>query len=285
MPMMPAARSNRVQSRPARTRRRSPTVFERARSARGTSPSSRATSARSCAVSEQEIIEAMRFVWERVKIVIEPSSAVAVAPLLDAARSPPRVASCRSHLERRKRRAHRLLQLARLDNTRDRTAGDPRYLCSSLVSSSCAALDVRLLLFLGAVPLFLAAGRPALFISKLAEEMANPETIVPICSAMGFAYVLRLTECDQHLVLLLVRPLRRMRALLIPGGIAAGYLINTTIVSQAATAAVLGPVLIPLAPRRRSGCGGCRRDACCSARRWEASSSIPAPSRSPSCPS
>jgi threonine dehydratase len=34
------------------------------------------------AVSEQEIIDAMKFVWERVKIVIEPSSAVAVAPLL-----------------------------------------------------------------------------------------------------------------------------------------------------------------------------------------------------------
>jgi threonine dehydratase len=31
--------------------------------------------------SEAEIVEAMRFVWERVKIVIEPSSAVAVAPL------------------------------------------------------------------------------------------------------------------------------------------------------------------------------------------------------------
>ncbi len=33
------------------------------------------------AVSEQEIIDAMRFVWERTKIVIEPSSAVAVAPV------------------------------------------------------------------------------------------------------------------------------------------------------------------------------------------------------------
>jgi C4-dicarboxylate transporter, DcuC family len=106
--------------------------------------------------------------------------------------------------------------------------------------------DVRMVLFLAAVPLFLAVGRPALFIAKLASEMANPATIVPICSAMGFAHVLRLTECDQHLVLLLVRPLRRIGALLIPGGIAAGYLINTTIVSQAATAAVLGPVLIPL---------------------------------------
>jgi threonine dehydratase len=34
------------------------------------------------AVSEAEILEAMRFVWERVKIVIEPSAAVAVAPIL-----------------------------------------------------------------------------------------------------------------------------------------------------------------------------------------------------------
>ena len=32
--------------------------------------------------SEREILDAMRFVWERMKIIIEPSSAVAVAPLL-----------------------------------------------------------------------------------------------------------------------------------------------------------------------------------------------------------
>jgi threonine dehydratase len=33
-------------------------------------------------VSEEEIIAAMKLVWERMKIVIEPSSAVAIAPLL-----------------------------------------------------------------------------------------------------------------------------------------------------------------------------------------------------------
>src|ERR1700757_3541868 len=33
-------------------------------------------------VSEEEIIAAMRTVWERMKIIIEPSSAVAIAPLL-----------------------------------------------------------------------------------------------------------------------------------------------------------------------------------------------------------
>ncbi len=33
-------------------------------------------------VSEEEIIAAMRLVWERMKVIIEPSSAVAIAPLL-----------------------------------------------------------------------------------------------------------------------------------------------------------------------------------------------------------
>ncbi len=36
-------------------------------------------------VSEEEIVQAMRFVWERMKLIIEPSSAVAVAPLLNGA--------------------------------------------------------------------------------------------------------------------------------------------------------------------------------------------------------
>ena len=33
-------------------------------------------------VSEEEIVSAMKLIWERMKIVIEPSSAVALAPLL-----------------------------------------------------------------------------------------------------------------------------------------------------------------------------------------------------------
>jgi DcuC family C4-dicarboxylate transporter len=106
--------------------------------------------------------------------------------------------------------------------------------------------DVRLLLLVGALPLFVLAGQLPAMLLKVAAEMANPMTVVPICSAIGFAFVLRLTACDQHLVRLLLRPLRTLRVLLIPGGILAGYLINTTIVSQAGTAAVLGPVLIPL---------------------------------------
>ena len=119
---------------------------------------------------------------------------------------------------------------------------------------------------------------------KMVAEMANPATVVPIGSAMGFAFVLRMTGCDQHLVELLLVPIRRVRPLLVPGGIAAGYLINTTIVSQAGTASVLGPILIPLL--RAGGLGRPRPARSCSwARRWEASCSTRARSRCGSSPS
>ena len=54
-------------------------------------------------VTEAEIVDAMRFVWERIKIVIEPSSAVAVAPLLNGKLDVER-APRRRHPERRQRR-------------------------------------------------------------------------------------------------------------------------------------------------------------------------------------
>jgi len=107
-------------------------------------------------------------------------------------------------------------------------------------------VDVRLALLLGSIPLFAANGGMAEMLGKMAAEMANPATVVPIGSALGFAYVLRLTECDREMVRLLLRPLKRLPMLLIPGGVAAGYLVNTTIVSQSGTAAVLGPILIPV---------------------------------------
>ncbi len=107
-------------------------------------------------------------------------------------------------------------------------------------------VEVRLVLLLAALPLFAATGSLPSMLRKMAGELTNAGTVVPICAAMGFAYVLRLTECDTHLVRLLVRPLGYARPLLVPGGILSGYLVNTTIVSQAATAAVLGPILVPL---------------------------------------
>ncbi len=106
--------------------------------------------------------------------------------------------------------------------------------------------DVRLTLAACAAALFLLAGRFLELFLSFAAEMVNEKTVVPICSAMGFAFVCKLTECDRHLVELLVRPIRRFRWLLLPGGVAVGFLVNAAIVSQTSTVAVVGPVLVPL---------------------------------------
>src|SRR2546421_9914448 len=77
--------------------------------------------------------------------------------------------------------------------------------------------DVRLTLALCAAVLFAVAGQFLELFLSFATEMVNQKTVVPICSAMGFAYVCKLTECDRHLVQLMVRPIRRFAWLLLPG--------------------------------------------------------------------
>src|SRR3954469_13707278 len=75
--------------------------------------------------------------------------------------------------------------------------------------------DIRLVLMGAAAALFFiratqpeVAGHRADAFTQLFLEFArgisNPQFIVPICSAMGFAYVCKLTECDVHLVHLLM---------------------------------------------------------------------------------
>ncbi|HEX3355468.1 MAG TPA: C4-dicarboxylate transporter DcuC [Tepidisphaeraceae bacterium] len=117
--------------------------------------------------------------------------------------------------------------------------------------------DVRLVLLLCAAVMFAvhatqsaASGARfnafAQFFVEFANGLVYTPAVVPICSAMGFAYVCKLTGCDAHLVHLLCAPLRHVRWLLIPGGIAVSYFVNSAIVSQTSTVSVVGPVLIPL---------------------------------------
>ena len=83
-------------------------------------------------------------------------------------------------------------------------------------------------------------------IREFLATFSNEKFVVPICSAMGFAYVLRHTGCDRHLVLLLVKPLRHVRWFLVPGVIAVGFLVNIPVISQTSTAVCIGPVVVPL---------------------------------------
>src|SRR5687768_13413728 len=78
-------------------------------------------------------------------------------------------------------------------------------------------VDVRLALLLAAVALGAISQSLPSIVQKFFATLTDEKFVIPICSAMGFAYVLRYTGCDRHLVHLLTNPLRHGRFLLIPG--------------------------------------------------------------------
>jgi DcuC family C4-dicarboxylate transporter len=89
-------------------------------------------------------------------------------------------------------------------------------------------------------------GAVSAVVREFLATFSNEKFVVPICTAMGFAYVLKHTGCERHLVLLLVAPLRRVRGLLVPGVVVVGFLVNVPLVSQTSTAVCLGAVVVPL---------------------------------------
>ncbi len=106
--------------------------------------------------------------------------------------------------------------------------------------------DVRLVLTLAALALGFLAGQPQTVVRTFLTTFSQEEFVVPICCAMGFAHVLKHTGCDRHLVHLLVKPVRSVRLLLIPGTVLIGFFVNIPVISQAGTAVTIGPVLVPL---------------------------------------
>lgn len=116
----------------------------------------------------------------------------------------------------------------------------------SAVVAVIRSIDVRFVLLIAALLLGIIAGDVAQIFREFLTTFSNEKFVVPICSAMGFAYVLRYTECDQHLVRLLVSPVRKVRWMILPGVVLVGFIVNIPIISQTSTAVCIGPVVIPL---------------------------------------
>ena len=107
-------------------------------------------------------------------------------------------------------------------------------------------VDVRLVLLVAAFALAGLRGTFAPVVATFLATFSDEKFVVPICTAMGFAYVLRHTECDRHLVRLLTHPLRSVHFLLVPGVVLAGFLVNVPVISQTSTVVCLGAVVVPL---------------------------------------
>lgn len=105
--------------------------------------------------------------------------------------------------------------------------------------------EVRMVLFLSGLLMAALAGKPLEAIDAFAKAMVNPGLVTVILTVMGFAYVMKLTQCDAHLVQLLAGALRYCRPVLIPGTVMATFFINIALPSAAGCAAAVGAIMIP----------------------------------------
>lgn len=83
-------------------------------------------------------------------------------------------------------------------------------------------------------------------LDAFAKSMTSGGLIMAICSSMGFAYVMKYTQCDTHLVHLLTKPLSGLKFFLIPTATVITFFINIAIPSAAGCAAAVGATLIPV---------------------------------------
>lgn len=88
--------------------------------------------------------------------------------------------------------------------------------------------------------------KPMEAFDAFAKSMTSSGLIMAICSSMGFAYVMKYTQCDTHLVHLMTRPLSGLKFFLIPIATVITFFINIAIPSAAGCAAAVGATLIPV---------------------------------------
>jgi DcuC family C4-dicarboxylate transporter len=106
--------------------------------------------------------------------------------------------------------------------------------------------DVRLVLFGAGLALCSLALDPLKVFDRFRDSMVDLSYVTPICTAMAFSAVLAAAGCDREMVRLLMKPLRRVKWALLPGGCVVGFLTNSAITSQTGAAAAVGPILVPL---------------------------------------
>ncbi|MDT8900746.1 C4-dicarboxylate transporter DcuC [Anaeroselena agilis] len=105
--------------------------------------------------------------------------------------------------------------------------------------------ETRMVLFLSGVLMALLSQQPWAAFAAFQKAMVNGGLVPVISTVMGFAFVMKYTKCDAHLVHLLAAPLTKARAVLIPGAVLVTFLINIALPSAAGCAAAVGAILIP----------------------------------------
>jgi len=106
--------------------------------------------------------------------------------------------------------------------------------------------ESRLVLFMAGLALACVAGNPMAAFKAFSGALQNSKLLEPIVAAMGFAFVLKWTKCDEHLVHLLAGGLKKIGPVIVPGAVLVTAFINTSVTSASGCSAAVGAVLIPL---------------------------------------
>jgi len=105
--------------------------------------------------------------------------------------------------------------------------------------------EARLVLFSAGLIMCLIGGLPGDVMKAFTKAMVNNSLVPTICTVMGFSYVMKLTQCDQHLVQSISGILKRGRALLVPLSFLLTWWISLAIPSASGCSAAVGSILIP----------------------------------------
>jgi len=106
--------------------------------------------------------------------------------------------------------------------------------------------ETRMVLIAAGIVMAIMSGNPLAAFDAFAKAMTTGGLIEAICSVMGFAFVMKYTECDKHLIHLLANVLIKVRPILIPGAVLGTFAINIALPSAAGVSAAVGTILIPL---------------------------------------
>lgn len=106
--------------------------------------------------------------------------------------------------------------------------------------------ETRMVLFISGLVMAILGGNPLAAFSAFAKSMTTGGLIEAICSVMGFAFVMKITECDKHLINLVASGLKKVRPILIPGAAIGTFCINIALPSAAGVAAAVGAIFIPI---------------------------------------
>lgn len=106
--------------------------------------------------------------------------------------------------------------------------------------------ESRMVLIAAGILMCIIAGKPMASLDAFAKSMTNAGLITSVCSCMGFAWCMKYTSCDKHLVVAIGKVLKKMGFLLIPGATLATFVVNIAIPSAAGCSAAVGVIFIPI---------------------------------------